>query len=440
MKTLKNILRIGALAGFMAFMSCTKDDLYETPHFKNVYEKQIAGNLERPSGLASNYGSKKSGTLKSTDYYLDKGIFIEGPIFYLDTFDDIYYGINTAKTINPKLSQLSGSLDNLTISSSQELNIKNFFDDFNPNKSSILSLPSDSLKPEFVKPWGLTLDNLILKDGSTLLSSNSADRLFEISSSGLETYLRDNRLERITDMIQGTNGKIYVVQAPLIKIKNNDTIIEIPKRVISIDNGNITKEFELPTNINTHFILFSSLPSWVNSVLKFNWWKNSPYYEKLKIIENSELGKQNFKAAEFYISDLLEDVIYKVDAQKNVSILAKGLKFPSSIAVDLEGNIFYTTSPMWVPGEKSIQYPTELRMLNPETGQSSSLIHKFNEKNTSEYVSTKSTIHIKYQGEEYVMPLGFNVTSILYESKDKMDFLFTNSHQGTLKWVSANKH
>jgi len=38
-----------------------------------------------------------------------------------------------------------------------------------------------------------------------------------------------------------------------------------------------------------------------------------------------------------------------------------------------------------------------------------------------------------------VVPIGFDVSNILFESEDKIDFLITDSHQGTLKLVSVEK-
>lgn len=431
MRTLKNILKIGALAGVMAFMSsCQKDNIsYETPHFTSISEKKIAGNLERPSGLSSNYiyGSEKSGTKSIQDdnlNMLNLSVFVQCPLFYFDGHE-----ILLEKTKNPILSNMSGSLNNLTINSSQELNIESLFDDFN-------SLGYLILEDSLARPMGLTLDDIILKDGSVLLSSNSSDKIFRINQSNLEVYLQDKRLERITDMLLGTDGKVYAVQVPSINY-DDSSIIESPKRVISIDNEKINVEFELPSDVNTHRYRFTE-----EDIYSSGWWRNAPYLEKLKIVENSELGKKNF-GAEFYISDLLEDVIYKVDAQKNVSVLAKGLRYPSSLAVDLSGNIFYTTSPIWLPrGSTDIEYPTELCELNPKTGQLiSDLVfpHKFDERDIEEYASAGGGIFVNYNKETYVMPVGFNVTNILYESEKKLDFLFTNSHQGTLKWVSVDK-
>lgn len=423
MKTLKNILKVVALAGAMIFMPyCQKDDikdvLYETPHFRNISERKIAGNLERPSGLSYGYNSTKSGDHKSAKY-VDWSVFAQGPLFYIENNK-----INFAKSKNPTISQMSGSLNNLTVSSFKEFDIEEYFIDFNTGGRYGLS---DTTQ----RPIGLTLDNLVMKDGSVLFSSNCSNKIFKISPSSLETYVQDNKLDRITDMILGTDGKVYVVQAPLINY-NDSSIVESSKRVISIDNKLINVELNLPSDVNTH--------SWAagNDYYTQKWWVDAPFVEKLKIVENSKLGKERF-GSEFYISDLLEDVIYKVDAQKNVSVLAKGLRYPSSLAVDSSGNIFYTTSPLWLErGSSDIEYPTELRVLNPETGESATIL-KFDEKDIQEYSATGGAIYVNYGAEKYVMPVGFDVSNVLYESADELDFLFTNSHQGTLKLVSVGK-
>jgi len=126
---------------------------------------------------------------------------------------------------------------------------------------------------------------------------------------------------------------------------------------------------------------------------------------------------------------MLEDIIYKIDAQRNVSELARGLRFPSSLAVDSLGNLFYTTSPL----EDS--YPATLYMLNPEDRTTTEL-HTFD-------VKYKKGIglmaNVEYEGKKYKLPVGFNVSNVLYETKEKIDFLFTNSYEGNLIKLSADK-
>ena len=417
-KSIKNILRIGALAGFMAFMSCERDYAPEIDHqstyLSNIHETEVAGNLERPSGLSSNYSSdiyslKKLGIKSFQEENLS--VLAQGPIFY---HNREIGKIDKAKSKNPKISQLSGDLNNLSLNSEPltEFSLGEYFLDFNTPSSHGI----DSIRG---RPIGLTLDNLVMSDGTILLSSNSSNKIFRINPVGIiSIYLEDTELERITDILKASDEKIYAVQAPFIH--PIDSSLLVPKKVISIDNKEIKEEFTLPSE-NSCRIGY-----------------NANFYEQLKIAENSKLGKEKF-GTEFYVSDMLEDVIYKVN-DGNVTELARDLRYPSSIAVDSIGNIFYTTTPLWIDsGFTGIDYPTELRMLNPKTLEST-LIHKFDERNLDEYAGFTSGIYVKYQGKTYVLPVGFNVSNILYESENKMDFLFTNSHQGTLKVVSANKY
>lgn len=415
MKNLKKFLTLGTLAGFLAFLPSCGEKPYEIPDFKYVNGRRIAGNLENPSGLTFNYGSKKSGLQSIED---NSSIFIESPIFYVDGPKII-----PEKTINPVVSELSGETENLKIASSDEINIRSLFVDF--NSSSYQGL-SDSTR----RPLGLTLDNLVLKDGSHLLSSNSSNKVFKVNLPNLEVHVQGEEVNRITDMILGTDGKIYA--AAVSKINYQDSsLIESPKRVVSIDgNKSINVEFELPSNIHNH-------PWWIGEPnYPGPWWINSIYSERLKLVENSETGKQKF-GAKFYVADLLEDAIYKVDNNNNASVLAKGVRFPNSINVDEAGNVYYTASHLSL---NSIEYPTELFALNPETGESRSL-YKFNEEDLdiSEYFNRDLRLWVKYKGELGMVPLGFNVTSLLSESEKSLDFVFTDSHDGSLISVTVEK-
>ena len=234
-------------------------------------------------------------------------------------------------------------------------------------------------------------------------------------------------------MSLASDGIIYAVQAPVVD-DYNVSIVLSPKRVISIDGTIINTEFDLPSNIASH--------SWAG-ISPENypyWWRDAPLLEKLKIIENSEIGRNQF-GAEFYISDLFEGKIYKVDALKNVEVLAQGLQFPSSLAVDSIGNIFYTTSPLGGRGGSEgwnvLNYKSSLNMLNPETGESV-LLKEFDE-TLEDYAATGGWAYATYKGLVYLIPVGFNITNVLYEFKDKLEFLITNSLQGSLKYVSAEK-
>ena len=405
--------KIIALAGLglLIFTSCGKEqDIDFTPvNLSNIKETRSSEGLVSPSGLSSNDISKleKSYTLKS---YQEENltVFAQGAI---------YSSIDESIIRNPAIYGVSENtkLDDFNLNLLVEFPLTQYEYIFNSPRTS-------SGEGNLLKPYGITLENLILEDGSILFSSSTYGGMLKINRflKDISVYMENNELRGITDMLEASDGKIYAVQVPFIS--NRDSSIISPKKVISINNfKKIKTEFELPSE---------------NSVDRGG---GSRYSEQLKIVENSEAGKEKF-GTEFYVSDMLEDCIYKVDKQGNVNILAKGLRYPTSIAVDSIGDLFYTNSPLWYElGGSEIEYPSEFYILNPETGEST-LLHKFDERDIGEYTSSGAFYYVMYNGEEYVLPTGYNVTSILKETAGKLEFLFTNSHQGTLKSITANKY
>lgn len=412
-----------ALAWIVLLLNmCQKEKTYEVyklPDFKDAEEILLNQDMEYPSGLARCLNSTKHGLLRQGTVQDNlSGVFLEGPL-YVPTGP----GRSLEGYRGPIISEFLVNSEDLNYISTRvlsELDLSIYPLDF--DTFYYYALP-DSL-------WrgsGLTMDNLVLNDGSILTSSNSSDKIFITKPSGeSEIYLQDEELQRITDLILGSNNKIYAVKSPLIDSEWSAIVIS-PKKVISIENKTIYSEFELPTDINTH--------SWGFNYFIGNWWRDAPFLEKLRIVENSANGKKRFGAA-FYISDMLEGKIYKVDASKNIEVIASGLRFPSSIAVDSTGNIFYTTSPMW--SGYSVSFPSQLHALNPETGNSV-LVHEF-EETIDDYInSTGWAISMTYNNIKYVLPTGYNVTNILYESTAELIFLISNSNQGTLKWIQVMK-
>ena len=422
MKNYGNFLRtMGIILILSLGSSCDKeqqgDAHYELPTFKKVYENLVKDNLELPSGLSSGQNLEKSSSKGILGLSAEiEGIFVEAPIFVNNRAENVMEPYQ-----NPIISKYIGDLQNLSISPFNEIELETYFTDFD-------SPAYYALQDSCWRSHGITLDGLIVDDGTILCSSNSSDKVFEINSTGTtEIFLQDKELERITDMIQGSDGKIYAVQAPLFN-ENDNSIIIYPKRVISIENGVIKTEFELPSEINPNFSMN------LEDVVPY-WWMDGSFLHKLKIIENSEEGKKRF-GNQYYISDLINDVIYKIDSEKKVSELARGLKYPSSIAVDSVGNVFYTTMPL-SKGGPSLAHKVSLNVLNPETSEHA-LIYEFNE-SAYDYASYGGRAYLIYDGVKYITSVGFNITNVLYESKDKLEFLITNSLQGSLKYVTIEK-
>lgn len=429
MSKVNNFL-MALLTGAVLMPSCQKEDFegpqnssgYVFPNFKNPTETLIKSNLEVPAGLAYNFfGAKKSETKGSAEVNANiEGLYAEGP-----TFKNLYNAGGLKVFENPNVSKFSGSLTDLNTFSSNiltEFDLTKYTVDFD-------AISYHSKKDSLFRPNGLTIDNLVLDDGTVLSSSNSSDKIFKKSSGGgIEVYMQDSQLERITDIIQKRDRRIFAAQAP--KIDKNTHAVISPKKVISINNKVIKNEFELPYDANSAKLVdFNSYPSF---------WEEAPYFEKIRIVENSEAGKKNF-GTEFYVSDLLGDAIYKIDSKNNVSVLAKNLRYPSSVAVDSAGTVFYTSSPLTLDFAGLIDYPAALYALNPQTGESK-LISEFGGNELKDYFFSERSLVVRYPNVGVCrLPVAFDVTNIFYETPKKDYFMLSNSHNGAIEVISIDK-
>ncbi len=422
----KNFLRIGALAGLITLLPYCKKENYEPPiqedpietEYKILSRKNLAGGLTSPSGLSE---IDKLYSLKSSNGIADdlNGILTNGA-----TFQDLWAEGGIQPLQNPKvlqfstdLSKSSNTLSEVVLTTLCEFDLKEYTSDFD----SYGYFPrADSSRIA----QGVLLDALVLNDRNILTSSNSSDKIFRTSELGVvNIFKQDERLNRITDMIQGEDNKIYVAAVEEIDYLDSNKIVS-PKRILSIssDGELINTEFELPSS----FDLDNFFPE--SSGL----WRKAPYIEKLKIVENSPAGKEK-SGVKFYVSDLLKRRIYGVGEDNNVRFVAETEWNPSILGVDSIGTPIYATSPVW----RTVYYNTlanqmSIFILNPETGESK-VIHTFNE-TVKDYLSTGELIQVKGKdGLKYSMPLGLDVSAIVKESKDTLELLFTNSHRGTLE-------
>ncbi len=405
------------------------------PDFKNPSVNTIKNNLEFPSGLSclpytNGVGHKSKNDLQN----IGTGVFIEGPR---------YQNLRTSGGIqidkNPKLSRYEIDLDQittdflpvyyLTVNTLSEFDFSKYpfdFDSFAYFGSWITYGEPDSVW----RASRLLLDNCIINNDSILTSSNSSDKIFISNSAGeISIFLEDSDLMGITSLIYGKNNKIYAVQAPVLDQNNPNNVIR-PKRLISIKNSTINTEFELPTTIN---------PEFLNYTENLDLWLGLPCLEQLKIIENSEEGKRRF-GIEFYIADLLGNVIYKVDNNYQIDVLASNLKYPTSIAVDSQGNLFYTTSPVFTLFNRvEIKNRESLCVLNPENGDTR-LICDFGTSVFEEYFwHAGFGLSVFFDGQRCELPLDLNITNVLYETENKIYFLITNTRLGNIYLIKLDK-
>lgn len=407
--------------------SCQKEDETRQKQitdieYKFINANTLASGLEFPSGLTSErFDNGRKSTIRYSELV---GTFIEGPLY-----KNFWAEGGLKPVVNPKIMKFlinldknpSSPADEITMSLLYEFDLEKYSADF--DASPILHF---SLIDSLTRFSGLNLNGLILNDGCVLVTSNSSDKLFKINTNGsFEVFCQSDDLVGISDVIQGIDNIIYATQTQQFDVEK--PLIISTKKLISITNGLINTELELPSFFNYS----DPLHGW-------SYWKEAPFIERIRITENSSLGKQRF-GSKFYISDLLDRKIYKVDEINNVEVLADLQCYPSSVVVDSLGTVFYTTSPLW----KTVYYntltsQTKIFALNPETGMSTEL-YTFTE-TLNDYIHTGCPLQIRGDdGSAYVIPLGYNVTNILYENRDTLVFFFTNSHQGTIKKISIQR-
>jgi hypothetical protein len=426
--------------------SCEKNEKLNTPYvfpdFRNPSVSIIKNNLEFPSGISDFSNDLKSDhNSKSILNSIYSGVFIEGP-----GFKDFHGNVGLQLIQNPKISRFEINLDQmptdlspidyLTTNTISEIDVSKYPSDFDSFYYLGCHI-SYEIHDSIWRAARLLLDNCILNNNSILTSSNSSDKIFVTSPTGeTKVFLTDLTLKGITDLVCNKKGEVYAVQAPVLD-QNDPTKLIRPKRIISIKEGLISTEFNLPTAINPEFLKYND---------NISFWMGDPCLEQLKIIENSEAGKNRF-GIDYYVADLLGNVIYKIDNERNISILARDLTYPTSIAVTSSGDLFYTSSPVFYTNpiyDHTNPFPLvscreSLYTLNPESG-ASKLICEFGTKNFFEYLYTRNTgIHVDYDNIECNLPLDLNVTNILYEYKDKLYFLITNTRLGNIYLIGIDK-
>lgn len=382
----------------------------------NIVENTWANGFEQPTGLSvpSEIVSSRT-SARNYEQRLDDKVFVTKPAFNVNI---------DAIQINPKIFRFSGN--NFSLPTAYELTIADI-DDFNTSQVKGANIGGIDV----YRPLGLLLNTILANDGSVILSSNKSKKLFEIDANGSQrVYLDSDELIGITSMIAGSDGKVYCTQAPLVRLNDGQSEIVRSKRVISIDSSkNIKVEFELPNKgISSQTYLSIS-----NNAIYSGAYQ--PFGELIKIVENTELGKQFNDSSKFYISDWLNSSVYKVSEDNQVSLLDGDVRYPSSIAVGNLGNVFVVTGPLLYDDNKTVASYPELLMINPKTGNKQSLYTLDKEETYSTHICKLTNIN----NTAHCIPISFELSTILFEDNKNIELLFTNSQTGTLKSLEALK-
>jgi hypothetical protein len=376
LKKIGSGILIGSL---LLFNGCERDNVKpDNTNYtlKNPVKVDLADNYEMPGSLSS-YNAKSN---SKKNFLVGEGelVFSQSPTFNGPPITDFI--------VNPgiyKLNTSSSLVDSIYTFPSIDLK------DFEPNWVRINEDNSISAK-------GLILSNILLPDSSYLFASNFSGKLFKVfqDSSGQlrrEIYLENEELIGISDMIYGSDGKIYATQQRLVG-GENATLRD--KRVISIslEDSVINEEFILPLGDN--------LTGFLNNGLSIG--------NKLDIIENLK----SYDGSKFYVSDELAGVIYQVSQSNEVIPLVSNLNLPSSLAIQSNGKILTLTGPkMNSDFSDFVKYP-ELLEIDPINGKYSS-IYIFENEPIEDYKTGLATVDSF--GNQ--LPVEFYVSTIISEGE-----------------------
>lgn len=263
------------------------------------------------------------------------------------------------------------------------------------------------------QPKALSLDSIVLDDGSILFSSNVSDKIFRIYDDGSgmsqEIWLQDNDLYGITGIEKGNDGKIYAAQVPLSGGRAG--------RVLSIDSSskNMSVAAELPGKFNGSFVQ-----------------GNIPVDMQNKVAENTPAGISNY-GYERYALDLTNNSVFGITSAGNAELIAN-IARPTSVGVRDDGTLLVTTSPMYDPENNFI--PTKLIGINPST-RATEEMHRFSE-SPGDY-NTGFAKSETINGVNYRIPVNFQISMRVLEDIQELKALLSNSHKGNLMSLTAQK-
>jgi len=295
-----------------------------------------------------------------------------------------------------------------------------------------------------VRPRGLALSTIILNDGSVLFASNMSQKIHEIDTQGnKQIYLDDERLVGITDMVLGSDGKVYCAQGPIFYPDPSLGLVVIRKTgVISIDaNKNINTEFELPGAAGTGFTYGLDNNETYSGTGPFTP-SNPPASLMLgHLVKIHENKRKDVKNVKFYVSDMFEKTVYDVDDNNNVNVLKTGLRYPSTLTMGNDGKLFLLTgiiTDQLFSGGFDIAsgYEPELIVINPKKNTTRSVHKLMNE--GGGYGGYMKDVVID-QTTKY-LPIGQKLSAILVsETSNTIEFYVNNSINGNFRSLVARK-
>ncbi|MDP2750593.1 MAG: hypothetical protein Q8O89_07220, partial [Nanoarchaeota archaeon] len=154
----------------------------------------------------------------------------------------------------------------------------------------------------------------------------------------------------------------------------------------------------------------------------------------ITIVENSKEGKQINDPSKFYVSDMFQNVIYKISESNEVSVLAKDIGYPNSLVVDYWGRVLFTTTPLKSSNDYLITQP-QLIAINPKTG-----VHKALFSFNMSYDDADTGLGYILSADErgtISLPISFRIDAVLYDDLKNFEYVFVNNHAGKLENLSG---
>ena len=318
--------------------------------YGNFKNKILSYGLENPSGI-SLYESGKKSMLKSETKAssLEELVFCSSPIFN---------GTQTEFLINPKIFNYEGDL--MTTNLLYEFQNEDI-DYFKTDNLELIR--NEEGNTHFIngvaayRSIGSNLDTAILPGGNILFSSIVSNKILSLNGGEKNIYLEDDDLIGINNMIYGSDDKVYLTQ---VAIRNSNGQIIRPKRVLSLDNSNnLNLEIELPegTHTNSNLKIRSDHSLYGGDFLEIG--------SQVRMVENLD---QKLDPSKFYVLDQFSKAIYKISEGGLINLLENTSPeiYPSGIAAEIKGKIYYITSPLFSLETSGISHFPELRVLDPK--------------------------------------------------------------------------
>jgi hypothetical protein len=379
--------------------------------------------VERPSGISLYGKSSKKGS--SNPSSLEEIIFCSGPL------------INELRTkffVKPTIFNYQGNFDTINTLyefEDEDLGIFNFvemdiiFDE--------RGMPVIIEGERVMRPTGLNSDTTVLRGGNVLFSTTKSNKILDLTGGIRDIYLENDDLIGINNMVYGSDDKIYLTQ---IAIRDELGDIVRPKRVISLDsNKNLNVEFELPSEQNSGF--YEPIRTEFNSLYGGNFIEIG---SQIRIIENLD---KKVDPSKVYVMDQLSRAIYKNTGNNLVNLLENSEPhiYPSGIAAEINGKIFYITSPVIYSNlhpdyNAGLAFQPQLRVFDPKKLEDT-VLYTFEGGGLGKYLTGREPYEIEINGEKYWLPINFLMTLGAVQVDNNLNIYFTDNVAGDFGILSS---